>query len=186
MDPAALASGKRRGAAAGEVLGADRAERFASALGPFGSRDAPPGERERHVREHGPARQVGRLERDRDSAVALDPALGGGERPGERVEQRALAGAVGPEQRHDLARAEFGAHVADDIALAASYGQVLAAEQHRPGPGAIRAAHVARAGHVADRNRRRMPLPWCWSTASPHIRTRISAVKTIAIASASA
>ena len=54
-----------------------------------------------------------------DPAVALDPTFRRGQRAGERVEQRALAGAVGSEQRDDLAGAELDADVGHDLALAA-------------------------------------------------------------------
>ena len=178
VHPPPLASREGRRAPLRQVVGADRAERLVRAPAPLGPGDAPPRERQHHVREHGPAGEVGRLERDPDPAAELDSSLGGCKRARERVEQRALASPVGSEQRDDLAGAKLRAHVVHHLALAAPDAQVLAAEQHRPGPILV--------GHVADRNRRRIPLPWCWSTASPHIRIRISPISTIATATASA
>ena len=180
VDPPTLATRQRRGPALRQVVGADRAERLAGALGPLGSRHAPPRQREHHVCEHGPAGQVGRLQGDPDPAVALDPTFRRGQRASERIEQRALAGAVGSEQRDDLAGAKLRADVVDDLALAAPDASGARSAAAPPGRGVIRTAHAA------DRKRRRIPLPWCWSMPRPPIRIRISAISTIAIATASA
>ena len=57
------------------------------------------------------------------------------QRSGQRLQQRALAGAVGAEQRDELAGAQLDAHVAEHLALAAAHAQVLAGKQHAVGRG---------------------------------------------------
>ena len=61
------------------------------------------------VREHRAAGEVGRLQRDCDAAMATRPRPRATGSPHRRARRAAsLAGAVGPEQRDDLPRAELG------------------------------------------------------------------------------
>ena len=68
--PDSVAAGRRERCSAPIARSASRARSARSRAW-----NAPPGERQHDVREHGAAGQVGRLERDRDAAAALDPAL---------------------------------------------------------------------------------------------------------------
>jgi hypothetical protein len=151
VNAAALAARQGACGPVAEVSGAHRVESGTGALITNRSRDAPPGEGERDVVKRCSAGEVGCLERDRDPAVTLDPSFCGPKRAGERVEQGALARAVGAEQRDELAGAEFYGDVADDRPLAANDCEVLAAKQRLIcGRGVV---------HAAGRKRMRIPLP---------------------------
>ena len=109
MDPASLPAGQRRRGASREVRGADHPERRFGPLRALAARHAPPAERQRHVCEHRAAGEIRCLECDGDPTVARDVTGPRFERPGERIQQRALAGAVRSQQRDDLTGAELDA-----------------------------------------------------------------------------
>ncbi len=77
--------------------------------------------------------------RDPVSGQGADPVLaeadgprGGPEQPADQVEQRCLAGPVGPDERHDLALGDREAHAREDAEAAEAPGDVRAFEDHPP------------------------------------------------------
>ena len=148
--------------APGQVLGADRAQRLARARRPLGPRHAPPGERQRHVGEHAcGGRDRATAARSRPGRGARSVPSAAGSAPAERVEQRALAGAVGPEQRDDLAGAQLEADVADDLALAAPDDQAARSASSTGSVVGRRASLTPPTGTAAG-----CPPPCCWSRPS--------------------
>ncbi len=90
-------------------------------------------------------------------AVELDAAGVDADQPGDHVEHRGLAGAVGPEQTDRLAALQIDAHVVHDAAAAVAFHKAerrkhpLAAERHRHG---LAARHRAGLGHGNDFGKR--------------------------------
>ena len=117
------------------------------------------------------------MERDRDPPETPDAATRESDPADERIQQRALAGAVGAEQCHDLSPAQLEIDAVDDQAPVATHARSLAREQQLTDAG----RHQLR-----GRNRHRIPPPRSCSRLRPPSRTTISATSTIPIASASA
>ena len=103
---------------------------------------------------------------------------GGCKRSRQRLQQRALTGAVGAEYGDELAGPQLEAHVADHLTGAAADAQVLAAQHRISGHG----GHPHIAGAV--RNRSRNPPPWCWSRLRLPISNRIRTISTSPAATA--
>ena len=113
---AVAAVGRAREAAEREVLGDRHAGEQAAPL--------------RHVADAEP-RDVRRRHAGDVAALVLDRAGRRRHQPGQRLQQRGLAGAVAAEQRHDLAFAHVERRVVEDVALAVERVDALEAQHLR-------------------------------------------------------
>ena len=118
----------------------------------------------RHIAEAKPRQAAGALVRD-IGAAEHDLAGPDPEQPGDRLEQRALARAVGADDRDDLTGADLGAHPAHDGGPAVAAHHVLQRQHDRravlPGGVSRRGRHSAPPGVSAD-------LAWSrWQSPRP-------------------